>query len=427
MTQTLGPKESIVGNKLNETRAKKRSRIIHWILIGVLVAEGLLLFVNWIGWIGAGSTKGWAVLATIGAAAILPAIILVGIAVSGRFRSRFRYSLTTLAGLVLATAIPNAWLSFEMHQSRLQEQTVQAVLEVGGAVRYQRPNESGPKAITSIVGDEFFSTVESVQAEADKELDGPFGGKPLDVRSEKKRSVSGNELLRITKDLTDVKILDLSGTDVDDEALASLSELQQLENLRLDGTQITDAGLMEIAKITTIRRISVKDTNVSDEGLAHLAKLGGLEGLNLKGTDISDNGLRYVSGLLDLQFLNLQGTQITDAGMSHIGGLTKLVSLNLRGTAVTGAGIQFVGNNKDLTRLLLDATGIDDDGLAHFKGLAKLQSLLLDDTLVTDTGLHHLEGLTSLRTLTLPTDQVSDEAVKRLQEALPNCDCGVEE
>jgi hypothetical protein len=48
--------------------------------------------------------------------------------------------------------------------------------------------------------------------------------------------------------------------------------------------------------------------------------------------------------------------------------------------------------------------------------------LYLSDTQVTDTGLEHLKGLTNLERLELNRTQVTDEGVRKLQEALPNCE-----
>ena len=40
---------------------------------------------------------------------------------------------------------------------------------------------------------------------------------------------------------------------------------------------------------------------------------------------------------------------------------------------------------------------------------------------MTDAGLVHLEGLAKLETLGLNNTQVSDAAIKKFQQALPNC------
>ena len=49
----------------------------------------------------------------------------------------------------------------------------------------------------------------------------------------------------------------------------------------------------------------------------------------------------------------------------------------------------------------------------------------MDSTQVTDAGLEHLKGLTNLQLLWIAKTQVTDEGVKKLQQALPNCEITV--
>ena len=45
-------------------------------------------------------------------------------------------------------------------------------------------------------------------------------------------------------------------------------------------------------------------------------------------------------------------------------------------------------------------------------------------TEVTDAGLEHLKGLSELQSLDIHNTKVTDEGVKKLRQALPNCDIG---
>ena len=58
----------------------------------------------------------------------------------------------------------------------------------------------------------------------------------------------------------------------------------------------------------------------------------------------------------------------------------------------------------------------------HLKGLTQLATLDLRYTQVTDASLNHLKELTQLQTLYLGGTKVTDEGVKKLQQALPNCE-----
>jgi hypothetical protein len=67
-------------------------------------------------------------------------------------------------------------------------------------------------------------------------------------------------------------------------------------------------------------------------------------------------------------------------------------------------------------------TPVYDDGVDQITGVSHLQGLYLDGTKITDSQLEHLERLGQLQTLWLDRTQVTDEGVKKLQQALPNCE-----
>jgi hypothetical protein len=60
--------------------------------------------------------------------------------------------------------------------------------------------------------------------------------------------------------------------------------------------------------------------------------------------------------------------------------------------------------------------------MVHLEGLAQLRALCLDGTKITDAAIIHLRRLEKLEDLSLQGCRVTDEGVKKLQEALPNCE-----
>ncbi|MBC8875975.1 MAG: hypothetical protein H8E44_41655 [Planctomycetes bacterium] len=60
--------------------------------------------------------------------------------------------------------------------------------------------------------------------------------------------------------------------------------------------------------------------------------------------------------------------------------------------------------------------------MEHLSGLSNLEELHLSHTQITNDELKHPEGLTGLEALDLQHTQVTEEGVKKLQEALPNCE-----
>lgn len=107
--------------------------------------------------------------------------------------------------------------------------------------------------------------------------------------------------------------LDLSGTDVEDEELAALTEMVHLTRLELDRTA------------------------VSDDGLVHLKHLGNLETLNLYGTKVTDDGLELLLEIPKLRTVYLWQTEVTAEGAERFRRQRPNVRLNL-GESVAGAG-----------------------------------------------------------------------------------------
>ena len=95
-----------------------------------------------------------------------------------------------------------------------------------------------------------------------------------------------------------------------------------------------------------------------------------------------------------------------------------LTGVFLTNSEISDAGLE---NLKGLTQLHIYNTKVSDAGLENLKGLTQLRSLYLTDTRVTDAGLIHLRGLTQLQYLLLSHTKVSDAGVKKLKQALPNC------
>ncbi len=88
---------------------------------------------------------------------------------------------------------------------------------------------------------------------------------------------------------------------------------------------------------------------------------------------------------------------------------------------MTNAGLEQLGELSQVTNLWINESNVTDAGLKSLKrlnGLRKLNLYRADN--ITDAGLEHLMGMTQLRELVLG-HAITDDAVKKLQQALPNC------
>lgn len=92
----------------------------------------------------------------------------------------------------------------------------------------------------------------------------------------------GPEIAPRVSKLKTLKMLDLCGTSINDDTLASLASLNKLEDLTLRRNNITDKGMVHVAKLTTLTRLDITDTRTTAEGLMVLSKLSKLKTLVLR-------------------------------------------------------------------------------------------------------------------------------------------------
>jgi hypothetical protein len=160
-----------------------------------------------------------------------------------------------------------------------------------------------------------------------------------------------------------------------------------------------------------------------DAKLKNLQRLNQLQTLSLFWeSDFTDAGLENLKGLKQLQALGLWGTdKVTDAGLENLKGLDQLTELDLIGN-FTDAGLENLKALDHLRELMLGSDKFTDAGLENLEGLSQLENLTLLGTGITDAGLEHLNGLHQLKTLSLGRTKVTKEGVKKLRQALPNCE-----
>jgi len=193
-----------------------------------------------------------------------------------------------------------------------------------------------------------------------------------------------------------------------------------VEMLNLQGEQHVDATTL--GELSALKILDLSRTNLNDEGLDALKELVGLQWLVLGDTAITDSGLISLRNLNHLTFLGLERTRITDLGLFYLMHLVELESLDLKNTQVTGEGFGYLRALDDLCALHLHGTQVNDDGLYHLRFLTHLQWLFLGETRITDAGLVHLRELAELRHLWLIGTQVTESGFAALREAMPRCE-----
>lgn len=359
------------------------------------------------------------------------------------------YSLRSLLLLLSLAAALFAYIAYERRQSDQEQRAYKTLDALNGIIKLQKNHPQRPPWLQSILGDDSFSYVESIDLSGD-----PSYGEtnPTD------------EKLRAIRFFTRTKEINFENMTIHDESLKPLSGFHQLESLAISRCQfITDEGLAHISNLPRLERLDLSDMEaITDRGMLHLSRLPRLKFLDLSSTGIGDDGLEFIARNKTLESIGLDETRVTHEGMKHIANLPslwrisltnveigdrglesfqnlQLKSLNLYGARVTDHSLPTIGRMKNLQSLNLgtavastthpaarrtfapipeDATPsqISDDGLKHLVDLTELESLDLSNSQITDLGLRSLRRMKKLDTLDLTGCRITDTGLIELQE-----------
>ena len=197
-------------------------------------------------------------------------------------------------------------LSLASHQK--VEAKRRTLVSAGGSTTTEK---RVPGWLKSIAGDDFHTFLDEIVL-TELELKGP------DV---------GDEQLQLVAGLDQLRILDLSRSNVTSQGLQHLSGLKNLRMLNLLGTQVSD--LTPLESLPQLEQLVLEHSQVRDENLIALAKWPELFELNAGYLGLSDVGFGYISGCTNLTVLGLSGAEMTEQGFRDLSKLTKLTTLVL--------------------------------------------------------------------------------------------------
>ena len=106
----------------------------------------------------------------------------------------------------------------------------------------------------------------------------------------------------------------------------AIGKATQLEELNLFTAEfITDAAVAFLRGNTNLRVLNLRGTDVTDTSLEYISRLGNLRSLDISFTQIGDVGMEHLAPFSQLEELNVGGTKISRAAL-HV--LKYLPNLN---------------------------------------------------------------------------------------------------
>jgi Leucine-rich repeat (LRR) protein len=192
-------------------------------------------------------------------------------------RRWFQFRLRTLLVLMLLTCIGMSWFAMKMQRIRKQRATAEAIKRLGGGVYWVNPDSQikyrRRSWLGQLLGDDKVAEIQLIRIDNDAAMEH-------------------------LKELTALRGVCFSGTQITDTSLEHLSGLNQLQEFYLYDTQVTDAGFEYLKALSQLRYLSVAQTQLTDAGLEHLKTLTQLRRLDLKDTQVSDSGVRELQQAL---------------------------------------------------------------------------------------------------------------------------------
>ncbi|HVX12901.1 MAG TPA: leucine-rich repeat domain-containing protein [Pirellulales bacterium] len=258
-----------------------------------------------------------------------------------------------------------------------------------------------------------------------------------------------DDICRRISELVDLRVLDLTGSTIDDRQLALLLPLSRLEKLTLCSTNIT--GLEWLSQFPRLEHLSLRNTVITDSDLANLTTLPHLATLDLSLTEVTDDGLTILERLPALKRLDLSLTAVSgartetlrrsnpqaniDSGASNallqdLFMLTKEYALHSSDGPFNErhrGGSRRVRLKKLHARGALAKNGevesVSGVGIVSLLGTQpELEDLDLRESSVNDFDVDFLVRLKSLRRLDLRGSNITDEGATKLAQALPKCE-----
>ncbi len=201
-----------------------------------------------------------------------------------------------------------------------------------------------------------------------------------------------------------------------------LAKLPSLRMLDLTGIAIDDEALSVLTQASGMRALYLADTQISDEGMAGFAEgLPQLQVLDLRNTKVGNKAVIALQGL-PLRDLSLEGTAVTDAIASELAEFGKtLIVLELGDTAIGDVGLAWLGASSPLEKLGLWKTKIGKNTFEKISQLPRLVSLNVSETPFDGAALARMaktQSLARLISLDISYGILDDSDVEHLQHAV---------
>ncbi|MDP3510745.1 MAG: hypothetical protein Q8T09_22450 [Candidatus Melainabacteria bacterium] len=148
-----------------------------------------------------------------------------------------------------------------------------------------------------------------------------------------------NEVVKLLR-FTNLKRLELTGTEVTDETMAKLAPLQQLVTLVVDRTRVKGQFLASLSGKKNIRNLHLGHNELNKKILDDLKKFPNLERLSLPSAHLRDTDMAAIAACPKLKYIDISdNNDLTNTGIAQLKTLKNLEQIKMPFTAANAKGL----------------------------------------------------------------------------------------
>eukprot|EP01118_Nematostelium_gracile_P001167 TRINITY_DN11206_c0_g1_i1.p1 TRINITY_DN11206_c0_g1~~TRINITY_DN11206_c0_g1_i1.p1 ORF type:complete len:323 (+),score=82.64 TRINITY_DN11206_c0_g1_i1:449-1417(+) len=201
-------------------------------------------------------------------------------------------------------------------------------------------------------------------------------------------------MAHLANHLKNLRSLEISELNVDDEGIATLSTMSSLTSLSLlRMSKLTNKSLASVGNLAQLEKLWITNASaVGDEGIKSIANLKHINDLCISNANIGDEGLKIIGASFpELVKLRLFNNPFGNAGIEGLASLKKLEILELGGNGinskVTDTSIKSLEAFADtLTQLDLTGHPLTDESVTSLIKLKNLTKLTIINTKISSKG-----------------------------------------
>lgn len=222
-------------------------------------------------------------------------------------------------------------------------------------------------------------------------------------------SITGRGLAKLNK--SNLDFLDLSYTPIAD--ISPLSIFKELKVLDLSGTNISTKTLQSVITFSNLRELYLEATTIGNNAFNNISSLTELRKLDISHTRITDNIIDSIKVLSKLEWLDI--SQTMTSSVSGIENLSKLTALNISSTWIGNKGMDSIIQLASLQSLDISKSWISN--IQKIDNLSKLVELSVASTSISGNGIDVLNKLNNLKKLDLSYSRINDFGLSKLQQS----------